>query len=310
VLQVVSSALVVDRMDDVRDKRPRFYWLSTMARKMVKDRLALYAFIFLVVVILMAVLAPVISPHDPTTGNIVQRLLPPSWISGGNHAYLLGTDALGRDVLSRTIWGARVSLEVGFITVAVAAAVGVFLGLVAGYAGGKTELIIMQVSDIMFAFPGMLVALVFVMVLGPGQLHLMEALAFNGWMVFARMARGLVVSFRGGPLVEAAEAIGVRPLKIMFKHILPNIFATLLTLYVLEVARIVLAEATMSFLGYGIQPPQSSWGLMIGDGRTYFPMAWWLVVFPGSFIALTVLALNVFANWFSTVIDPLQKGQS
>jgi peptide/nickel transport system permease protein len=156
----------------------------------------------------------------------------------------------------------------------------------------------------------MLVALVFVMVLGPDQLHLMEALAFNGWMVFTRMARGLVVTYRGGPLVEAAEAIGVRPLKIMFKHILPNIFATLLTLYVLEVARIVLAEATMSFLGYGIQPPQSSWGLMIGDGRTYFPMAWWLVVFPGSFIALTVLALNVFANWFSTVIDPLQKGQS
>ncbi|MDO9066213.1 MAG: ABC transporter permease, partial [Chloroflexota bacterium] len=161
-----------------------------------------------------------------------------------------------------------------------------------------------------FAFPGMLVALVFVMVLGPSERSLIIALAFNGWMVFTRMTRGLVLNFRNGPMVEAAQAIGVQPLTIMFRHILPNILPPLITLFVLEVARIILAEATMSFLGYGIQPPESSWGLMIGEGRTYFPMAWWLVMFPGVCIAATVWALNIFSTWLSTATDPLQKGQA
>jgi peptide/nickel transport system permease protein len=296
--------------DDIRDSRPSFYQLRYMTRKMIKDRLAFYAFIFLVFVVMVSILAPLVSPYDQAAGDIWERLKPPAWSDGGSSQHLLGTDQQGRDVLSRIIWGGRVSLRVGFIVAFLAAAVGVFLGLLAGYAGGKTEMIIMQLVDIQFAFPGMLVALVFVMVLGPGEFNLILALAFNGWMVFARMARGLVLTYRNGPLVEAAEAIGVRPLKIMFRHILPNIFSPLLTLFVLEVARIILAEATMSFLGYGIQPPTSSWGLMIGEGRKYFPMAWWLVVFPGLAIAFSVWALNIFSNWLSTVMDPLQKGQS
>lgn len=305
-----KAAAVTSYTDDLRDYRPRFHGLRTLARKMVRDRLAFYAFIFLIFVFAVAILAPLVSPYDYTTGNVWDRLKPPSWADGGVDGHLLGTDQQGRDVLSRLIWGGRVSLRVGFIVVLLAASVGVFLGLLAGYAGGKTEIIIMQLVDIQFAFPGMLVALVFVMVLGPGEFNLIIALAFNGWMVFARMARSLVLTFRDGPLVEAAKAIGVQPLKIMFRHILPNIFAPLMTLFVLEVARIILAEATMSFLGYGIQPPASSWGLMIGEGRKYFPMAWWLVVFPGIAIATTVWALNIFSNWLSTVIDPLQKGQS
>ena len=305
-----TKAAVIAQESDLRDYRPRFHGLRTLARKMVRDRLALYTFIFLVLVFAVAIAAPLVSPYDYTTGSVWDRLKPPSWTDGGMAGHLLGTDQQGRDVLSRLIWGGRVSLRVGFIVVRLAASVGVFLGLLAGYAGGKTEIIIMQLVDIQFAFPGMLVALVFVMVLGPGEFNLILALAFNGWMVFARMARGLVLTFRDGPLVEAAKAIGVQPLSIMFRHILPNIFAPLMTLFVLEVARIILAEATMSFLGYGIQPPASSWGLMIGEGRKYFPMAWWLVVFPGIAIATTVWALNIFSNWLSTVIDPLQKGQS
>jgi len=305
-----KAAAAVTYTEDLRDYRPRFHGLRTLAKKMVRDRLALYAFIFLIFVFLVAIAAPLISPYDYTTGSVWDRLKPPSWADGGMQGHLLGTDQQGRDVLSRLIWGGRVSLRVGFTVALLAAAVGVFLGLLAGYAGGKTEIVIMQLVDIQFAFPGMLVALVFVMVLGPGEFNLIIALAFNGWMVFARMARGLVITFRDGPLVEAARAIGVQPLKIMFRHILPNIFAPLMTLFVLEVARIILAEATMSFLGYGIQPPASSWGLMIGEGRKYFPMAWWLVVFPGLAIAAAVWALNIFSNWLSTVIDPLQKGQS
>ncbi|MDR3585775.1 MAG: ABC transporter permease [Desulfosporosinus sp.] len=292
---------------DLRNSRPRFYEVRRLARKMVKDRLALYAFILLVLIFLSAAFASLISPHDPTTGDIWSRLKPPS-LAGGYSGHLLGTDQLGRDILSRLLYGGRVSLRIGFITVIFSSIVGVSLGLLAGYAGGITDTLIMGLVDIQFAFPGMLVALVFVMVLGPSELHLTEALAFNGWMVFARMVRSLVLTFRDGPLVEAAKAIGVKPLKVMFRHILPNIFAPLVTLFVLEVARIIGAEAMMSFLGYGIQPPASSWGLMIGEGRMYFPMAWWLIVFPGIMIAGTVLALNIFSNWLTTAIDPLQKG--
>ncbi|MDR3541558.1 MAG: ABC transporter permease [Desulfosporosinus sp.] len=292
---------------DLRHSRPRFYEVRRLAKKMVKDRLALYALIFLLLIFLSAALATLISPHDPTTGDIWSRLKPPS-LAGGYSGHLLGTDQLGRDILSRLLYGGRVSLRIGFITVIFSSFVGVSLGLLAGYAGGITDTIIMGLVDIQFAFPGMLVALVFVMVLGPSELHLTEALAFNGWMVFARMVRSLVLTFRDGPLVEAAKAIGVNPLKIMLRHILPNIFAPLATLFVLEVARIIGAEAMMSFLGYGIQPPSSSWGLMIGEGRMYFPMAWWLIVFPGIMIAGTVLALNIFSNWLTTAIDPLQKG--
>jgi len=303
-----STAADTDALE-LRDSRPRFYELRRMTRKMVKDRLALYAYIFLMIIFLSAILASVISPHDPTTGDIWSRLSPPSF-AGGYSGHLLGTDQLGRDILSRLFYGGRVSLRIGFITVLFSSFVGVFMGLLAGYAGGKADTIIMGLVDIQFAFPGMLVALVFVMVLGPSELHLTYALAFNGWMVFARMARSLVLTFRDGPLVEAAKAIGVKPLMVMIRHILPNIFAPLVTLFVLEVARIIGAEAMMSFLGYGIQPPSSSWGLMIGEGRAYFPMAWWLIVFPGMMIASTVLALNIFSNWFTTAIDPLQKGQS
>ncbi len=306
---MANSTDALDPSIDLRDSRPRFHELRRLARKMVKDRLALYAFIFLILIFFTAIFAAIISPHDPTTGDLWGRLKPPS-LAGGYAGHLLGTDALGRDILSRVFYGGQVSLRVGFITVILAAVVGIFLGLLAGYAGGKIEIIIMGLVDIQFAFPGMLVALIFVMVLGPSELHLIEALAFNGWMVFARMGRSLVLTFRDGPLIEAAKAIGVRPLKIMFKHILPNIFAPLMTLFVLEVARIIGAEAIMSFLGYGIQPPTSSWGLMIGEGRKYFPMAWWLIVFPGIMIAVTVLALNIFSNWLTTAIDPLQKGQS
>ena len=303
---MANLTVALDQSVDIRDSRPRFYGLRRLARKMVKDRLALFAFIFLILIFLMSILAPLISPYDPTTGDIFNRLKAP----GVSPGHILGTDALGRDMVSRLIWGGRVSLRVGFITVVFSSAVGVFLGLLAGYAGGKTDTIIMGLVDIQFAFPGMLVALVFVMVLGPSELHLIEAFAFNGWMVFARLARSLVVTFRDGPMVEAAKAIGVRPIKVMLKHILPNILAPITTLFVLEVARIIGAEAMMSFLGYGIQPPTASWGLMIGEGRTYFPMAWWLIIYPGILVAATVLALNVFSNWLTTVVDPLQKGQS
>ncbi|WP_366923478.1 ABC transporter permease [Metallumcola ferriviriculae] len=306
-----SNSVAADTNGEIRTSRPRFYMAKSMGKKLLKDKLVLTALAFITVVILTSVMAPIFSPFDPGQGTIWERLTPPVWLEGGSSQHLLGTDQQGRDVLSRLMWGGRVSLRVGFLVMLVSGTVGTILGLTAGYFGGRIDGLIMRLVDIQFCFPGMLIALVFVMVLGPGEFNLVLALAFNGWMVYARMARGLVLSLRDGPLVEAAKAIGTPPGKIMYRHIFPNIFSPLLTLYVLEVARIILAEATMSFLGYGIQPPKASWGLIIGEGRKYITAGgWWLVVFPGVLIALSVLSLNIISGWMRTELDPLQRGKS
>ncbi|MCR4398020.1 MAG: ABC transporter permease [Firmicutes bacterium] len=278
-------------------------------RRLWKDKVALAALIFVLMVVSSAVAAPLVSPHDPTRGAIANRLKPPCWVAGGDPEYLLGTDQQGRDVLSRIIWGGRVSLTVGFVCVMISGAFGTVLGLISGYLGKWADTLIMRIVDIQSSFPGLLVALTFVMVLGPGEWNLIAALTFNGWMVHARMARSQVLSMRETTMVEAARAVGCSTAQTLFGHIFPNILSPLITTYVLEVARIIGAEATMSFLGYGIQPPQSSWGLMIGEGRVYITQAWWLVTFPGVAIALTILCLNLVGNWVRTEMDPLHRSR-
>jgi peptide/nickel transport system permease protein len=205
------------------------------------------------------------------------------------------------------MWGGQVSLRVGFVVVILAGVVGIALGLIAGLLGGTVDSLIMRAVDVMFSMPGLLIALVFVLVLGPGERNLIIALAVNAWMVFTRLIRGLVLAMRDGPIVEAANAVGVPQTRIMWRHILPNILGLVVTISVLEVARIMLAEATMSFLGYGIQPPAVSWGSMIGSGRNYISNDPYLVILPGLALALTVLSLNVIANWLRTEMDPLQQ---
>lgn len=276
-------------------------------RRLWKDKVALISLIFVVLVVFSAVAAPIVSPHDPTKGSILNRLKPPAWAEGGDPKYLLGTDQQGRDVLSRIIWGGRVSLMVGFICVVFSGAFGTLLGLISGYFGKWVDTLIMRIVDIQSSFPGLLIALMFVMVLGPGKWNLIAAFTFNGWMVHARMARSQVLSMRETTMVEAARAIGSPTSRTLFGHIFPNIISPLITTYVLEVARLIGAEATMSFLGYGIQPPESSWGLMIGEGRVYMTQAWWLVTFPGVAIALTILCLNLVGNWVRTEMDPLHR---
>ena len=280
-----------------------------IAHRFFKNKPAVVAGLVLAVILLSAIAAPWVAPHDPTVAVLKDRLKPPAWVDGGSPAHLLGTDQQGRDVLSRVIWGSRVSLRVGFIVVGIAGVFGIVMGLLAGYFGGRTDFLIMRLVDIQFSFPGLLIALVFVMVLGPGERNLIIALAFNGWMVHARMARGLVMTLRDGPMVEAAKSTGAGTSRILFRHLLPNILSPLLTLFVLEVARIIQAEASLSFLGYGIQPPRASWGLMIGEGRKYITNASWIVTYPGITIALTVWALNIISNWLRSEADPLQKGK-
>ena len=272
-----------------------------------RDKAGLIGLVLVLLLIACALLAPLIAPNDPSTVSLRTRLLPPMWLERGRAAFPLGTDHLGRCVLSRVIWGAQVSLIVGTAVVALAGAFGVAVGVVAGYRGGRTDAIVMRLVDVQVAFPGLLLALVILAVVGPSVTTVIVVLAINGWMVFARLARGVVLSVREAPYVEAAEVIGARPLRVVFRHILPNLASPMLTLFVLEFARIVLAEAALSFLGVGVQPPATSWGLDVANGKNYIFNAWWLVTFPGLAIALTVLGVNLFASWLRLIADPFER---
>ncbi len=268
---------------------------------------ALSGVVFLTLLVLAALCAPLLAPYDPEAQNILARLKPPAWADGGSWAHLLGTDHLGRDVLSRLIHGSQISLIVGAATVLLAGSVGVLLGLIAGYAGGRTDNWISAVIDTQVAFPGLLLALMILAVVGPSTLTVIIVLALNGWMVYARVTRGVVLSLRHIAFVEAAQLVGCSTWRVLVRHLLPNLSAPLLTLGTLEFARIVLAEAALSFLGLGVQPPATSWGLDVAQGKDYMFRAWWLVTFPGLAIALTVLSVNLIASWLRVTFDPQER---
>lgn len=278
-----------------------------LAGELVRDKAGLAGVLLLAGLIAMAAAAPLLAPHSPTAQDLRARLAPPAWEEGGSAKHLLGTDHLGRDVLSRVIHGARASLAVGAAVVLLAGAFGVVLGLAAGYRGGRTDAFVMRWIDTQVAFPGLLIALIILAVIGPSLTTVILVLAFNGWMVYGRMTRGLVLAVRQADYVEAAEMVGCGALRVIFRHILPNLTSPLLTLAILEFARIVLAEAALSFLGMGIQPPETSWGLDVASGKNYLFRAWWLVTFPGIAISVTVLAINLVASWLRLVSDPQER---
>jgi ABC-type dipeptide/oligopeptide/nickel transport system permease subunit len=281
--------------------------LFELGRELKRDKAGLVGVMLITALVLMAVLAPYIAPHDPTDQDLTARLAPPVWYEKGTVKHILGTDHLGRDVLSRTIHGARVSLWVGAAVVLLAGGFGVVMGLMAGYLGGRTDAFVMRWVDTQVAFPGLLLALIILAVIGPSLTTVVVVLALNGWMVYGRMTRSAVLSIRQSPYVEAAEVVGCRWPRVIFRHILPNLTSPLLTLGILEFARIVLAEAALSFLGLGIQPPATSWGLDVAMGKNYMFMAWWLVTIPGCAIAVTVLAINLVASWLRLISDPQER---
>lgn len=271
------------------------------------DRTALFGLSVALLLFVLAVFAPLIAPHDPAQQSISDRLMPPFWLDGGSLEFVLGTDNLGRDVLSRVIWSTRTSVGVSASVVLVAGIWGTTLGLIAGYKGGRVDTIVMRVIDTQAAFPGLLLILLILAVVGPSIATLVIVLSVTGWMMYSRVTRGAVLSLKEASFVEAAELVGCRPRTVMFRHILPNLSSTLLTLAVLEFARVILSEASLSFLGLGIQPPEVSWGLDIATGRNYMFSAWWLVTFPGIAIAVTVLGLNLLAGWIRIVADPQER---
>lgn len=281
--------------------------MALYATALVRDPVTLTAALFLVLLVLSAIFAPFIAPFDPEEQSLMLRNQPPGTESDGMLPHLLGTDQLGRDLLSRLLFGARISLAVGVSSVAVSGIVGVVLGLIAGYYRGIVDDVIMRLVDTQMGFPSLLMALVVLYVVGAGVWNVIFVLAVTRWMVYARVTRGLVLSHREMVFVEAAQALGCSDRRILFLHILPNLVSPLLVLATLEVSTMILTEASLSFLGLGIQPPQSSWGLMLAQGRSYVTTAWWLVTFPGIAILLTALSLNLLATWVRAVTDPVTR---
>jgi peptide/nickel transport system permease protein len=275
--------------------------LQSSATELWSDKPGLFGLVVMVALVLTAIFAPLLAPYGPDDGNIIERLQAPST------AHWMGTDQLGRDVLSRVIYGTRVSLEVGLGVVAIAGTFGVLMGLLAGYRGGRTSSFIMRWVDTQVAFPGLLLALIILSVVHPSLKSIIIVLALNGWMVYARLTRGLVLSTREKAFVESAQLAGCKSRRVIFRHILPTLASPLLTLAVLEFARAVIAEAALSFLGLGTQPPSVSWGLMIAEGRDYIFSAWWVITFPGIALSLAVLGANLFASWMRITADPLQR---
>jgi ABC-type dipeptide/oligopeptide/nickel transport system permease subunit len=276
-------------------------------RTLKADKFAMAGLLYLLALFGVATFAGHIAPHDPTFQTLGKRLTPGVWVPGGSTTFPLGTDHLGRDMLSRLIYGSRISIIVGLSTVAIAGTIGTLLGLVSGYYGGKLDDLIMRWADIQMAFPGLLLALSVLALFGPSLQNMVLVLALNNWMWYARLTRGVMLSMREVLFVEAARVIGASNARIIFKHCFPNLASPLITLGTLEVARMILSEASLSFLGFGIQPPTPAWGLMLAEGRGYLPIAWWLVTFAGICIGLTVLAINLVASWLRSVTDPHQR---
>ncbi|TKA96751.1 ABC transporter permease subunit [Cereibacter changlensis] len=257
--------------------------------------------------VFIAIFAPVLAPHSPTVQNRDAFLVPPVWQEGGMSSFLLGTDAVGRDILSRLIFGARQSLVIGIVVVTIALFGGIILGLIAGFFGSWVDTVIMRVMDVILAFPSLLLALVMVAILGPGLMNAMIAIAIVLQPHFARLTRAAVMTERNKEYVMAARVAGAGRLRLMFKTILPNCLAPLIVQGTLSFSNAVLDAAALGFLGMGAQPPTPEWGTMLAEAREFILRAWWVVTFPGLAILITVLAINLVGDGLRDALDPKLK---
>lgn len=284
-------------------------WLRSALLLLGRDRVALFGLLVIAGTILAAVCAPILSPADPITTSLLDRLTPPMWEAEGTPRYPLGTDTLGRDVLSRLLYGARVSLVVGLSAVVISGVLGVGLGLISGYYGGRVDDVLMRLGDIQLAFPILVLAIAILAVLGASLGNVILVLGISGWVTYARIVRGETLSLKQREFVEAARGIGASDRLILWRHILPNVLPPVTVVATFSVARIIIAEASLSFLGLGVPPPTPSWGAMLDEGRNYITTGWWLAMFPGLAILLLVLGINLVGDWVRDVLDPrMERG--
>ncbi len=260
--------------------------------------------IVIAAMLVMAVFAPLLAPYSPIDQTLRDKLLPPFWLEGGSTKYLLGTDAFGRDILSRLIFGARVSLIVAVLALTAGGGVGLVIGIVAGYMGGLVETILMRLVDAAFTFPAILFALLLAVTMGQGLGTLVIAISLLLWASFARIIRGEVLALKQRDFVALAKVRGCSELRIMLTHILPNVLNTFLVLVTLNIGVVIIAEAALSFLGAGIPPPTPTWGLMVSEGRGRIAEAWWVSLIPGLAITALVLSVNLFGDWLRDRLDP------
>ena len=257
--------------------------------------------------ILTALLAPALSPFDPLEQEISQRLKEPGWQDAHGRIHVLGTDHLGRDILARIIYGSRIALLVGLSAVLISGLLGMVIGLCAGYFGGRVDDFFMRLADIQLAFPFILLAIAVIGVLGPSLRNIIVVIGVSSWVVYARVVRGEVLSIREREFVQAAIALGSLDGRILLRHVLPNAFTPWLVVATLDMARVIVIESALSFLGLGVQPPTPTWGGMLADGRVYLSTAWWLATFPGLAILITVLGINLFGDGLRDTLDPRLK---
>ena len=280
---------------------------TPLLRRLRRLRWGVAAAVVLLLIVLSAVLAPLIAPHDPLVVDIRHRLAPPAWMAGGTPDHLLGTDQVGRDLLSRVIYGGRISLIVGVAAVILSASIGILLGLAAGYFGGAIDWTIMTVVNIVLTFPFVLLALAVIAVLGPSLPNMIAVLGVAGWPIYARVIRAETLALREREFVTAGRALGMSHARLIFRQILPNLVSAGVVIATLQVAQVIVLESFLSFLGLGVQPPIPAWGNMLGEGRVYMLNSWWIAAFPGAAIFITTLVINLLGNALRDWLDPRLK---
>lgn len=297
--QLSNDEQTVEQLPEKRESKVRNFFSS-----LIRSWTGLLGFIIIVSLILISIFGEWITPFDPLHAEFSKKLLPP--LTDG---HILGTDQLGRDILSRIIAGARVSVIIGLATVLVAGLFGTIVGIIAGYFRGWIDVVLMRIVDVQLSFPFILLVLVISAIIGTGLRNIIISLAIGGWVIFARVIRSEVLSLREQEFITACVATGVPRFQILVRHIVPNLFTPLIILSSLQVATFIIAEASVSFLGFGVQPPTPAWGNMLSEGKDYIFTSWWLITFPGIAIVITALGVNFFGDWLRDTLDPELKGE-